>query len=97
ESVERVSEVSERANFDRGIASGLAMAESTNLARMLGYEPSNVLTPNELALRAQKMAEQEGLGFDALTEDEMKLLGMGALLAVSRGSNEPARLIVLTY
>ncbi|HKA21324.1 MAG TPA: leucyl aminopeptidase [Blastocatellia bacterium] len=97
ESLELVSELSEPPNFDRAIASGLAMAESTNLARMLGYEPSNVLTPNELALRAQKMAEQEGLGFDALTEDEMKLLGMGALLAVSRGSNEPARLIVITY
>ena len=43
------------------------------------------------------MAEQEGLGFEALGEDEMKRLGMGALLAVSRGSNEPARLIVLRY
>src|SRR5262245_21790912 len=97
ESLELVSELSEPPNFDRAIASGLAMAESTNFARMLGYEPSNVLTPNELALRAQKMAEQEGLGFEALTEDEMKRLGMGALLAVSRGSNEPARLIVITY
>jgi leucyl aminopeptidase len=97
ESLELVSELTEPPNFDRAIASGLAMAESTNLARMLGYEPSNVLTPNELALRAQKMAEQEGLGFEALSEDEMKRLGMGALLAVSRGSNEPARLIVMTY
>ncbi|MFY9573888.1 MAG: leucyl aminopeptidase, partial [Blastocatellia bacterium] len=40
---------------------------------------------------------QEGLGFEALGEEEMKRLGMGALLAVSRGSLEPARFIVLSY
>ena len=97
ESLELVSELTEPPDFDRAIEFGLTMAESTNLARILGYEPSNVLTPNELALRAQKMAEEEGLGFEALSEDEMKRLGMGALLAVSRGSNEPARLIVMTY
>ena len=96
-SLELVSELTEPPDFDRAIASGLAMAESTNLARMLGYEPSNVLTPNELALRAQKVAEQCGLGFEGLTEEEMKRLGMGALLAVSRGSSEPARLIVMNY
>ena len=43
------------------------------------------------------MAAREGLGFEALGEEEMKQLGMGALLAVSRGSQEPARLIVLTH
>jgi leucyl aminopeptidase len=97
DSLDLVSELTEPPEFDRAIVSGLTMAESTNLARMLGFEPSNVLTPNELALRAQKMSEREGLGFEALTEDDMKKLGMGALLAVSRGSNEPARLIVMTY
>ena len=68
------------------VARMTAMAEATNLARMLGYEPSNVITPSELALRAEKLAEQEGLRFEALGEEEMKRLGMGALLAVSRGS-----------
>ncbi|MFY9572670.1 MAG: M17 family peptidase N-terminal domain-containing protein, partial [Blastocatellia bacterium] len=40
------------------IKAGTAMAESTNFARTLGYEPGNVMTPTELALRAQKIAEQ---------------------------------------
>jgi leucyl aminopeptidase len=92
-----ISELPDPPGFERAIKAGTAMAEATNFARMLGYEPSNVMTPSELALRAQKMAEGEGLGFEALGEDEMKRLGMGALLAVSRGSQEPARLIVLSY
>jgi len=76
---------------------GAVMGEATNLARSLCFEPSNVLTPTELALRAETMATREGLKFEALGETEMKERGMGALLAVSRGSQEPARLIVLNY
>ncbi|MEK6286510.1 MAG: leucyl aminopeptidase [Acidobacteriota bacterium] len=97
ETFDVVSELPDPPDFERAIRVGIAMAEATNFARMLGYEPSNVMTPSELALRAKKMAESEGLGFEALGEDEMKQLGMGALLAVSRGSQEPARLIVLSY
>lgn len=92
-----ISELPEPPDFDRAIKAGSAMGEATNSARELGFEPSNVMTPTEMADRAQKMANREGLGFEALGEDEMKRLGMGALLAVSRGSSEPARLIVLKY
>jgi leucyl aminopeptidase len=97
ETLDLVSELPDPPDFERAIRVGTVMAEATNLARELGYEPSNVMTPSELALRARKMAEQEGLGFEDLGEDEMKRLGMGALLAVSRGSDQPARLIVLSY
>ena len=97
EALDLISELPDPPDFDGAIKAGSAMGEATNFARELGFEPSNVMTPSELALRAKKMAEQEGLGFEALGEDEMKRLGMGALLAVSRGSQEPARLIVLKY
>jgi leucyl aminopeptidase len=97
ESLDLVSELPAPPDFAPAIKIGAAMAEATNFARELGYEPSNVMTPSELALRAEKMAEREGLSFKALDEDEMKRLGMGALLAVSRGSQEQARLIVMRY
>lgn len=97
ETLDLISELPESPDFEPAIKAGTAMGEATNFARILGYEPSNVMTPTELALRAQRMAAIEGLGFEALGEDEMKHLGMGALLAVSRGSQEAARLIVLTY
>ena len=83
--------------LDRAIEVGRCMAEATNFARSLGFEPSNVMTPTELARRAHEMADREGLGCEVLGEDEMKRLGMGALLAVSRGSQEPAQLITISY
>ena len=83
--------------LDRAIEDARILGEATNLARALGNEPGNVLTPVELSRRAREMAQREELAFEELDEDEMKRLGMGALLAVSRGSVEPARLIILSY
>lgn len=97
EKLDLISELPEPPDFDGAINAGIVMGEATNYARELGFEPSNVMTPVELAARTETMAEEFGLEFEALGEDEMKRLGMGALLAVSRGSNEPARLIVLRY
>jgi leucyl aminopeptidase len=92
-----VSESPDAPGVERAMKVGEYMAEAANFARTLGYEPGNVMTPIEMARRAEEMAAREGLGFESLDEDEMKELGMGALLAVSRGSQEPARLIVLSY
>jgi leucyl aminopeptidase len=76
---------------------GSILGTSTNVARLLSFDPSNLLTPTELSARAGEIASAGGLAFRSLDEDEMKELGMGALLAVSRGSQEPARLISLSY
>jgi leucyl aminopeptidase len=76
---------------------GCILAESANLARDLGNEPPNVLTPTELALRARAMAEEVGLGCEVLGREHLAELGMGALLGVARGSAEPPQLIVLRY
>jgi leucyl aminopeptidase len=97
ETLHLISESPDAPDIERAARTGESMAEAVNLARTLGCEPGNVMTPTEMARRAEEMAAREGLGFEALDEDEMKELGMGALLAVSRGSQEPARLIVLSY
>jgi leucyl aminopeptidase len=81
----------------RGVERGRIIAEATNFARELINEPANVITPTELARRAEEMAREFGLEFDALGEAQMKELGMGAFLGVAQGSSEPAKLITLTY
>lgn len=81
----------------RAIERGRIIAEATNFARELINEPANVITPTELARRAEDMAKEYGLEFDALDEARMKDLGMGALLGVAQGSAEPPRMITLTY
>ncbi len=81
----------------RGAERGRIIAEAANFAREVINEPANVMTPTELARRAEETARNYGLEFDALDESEMKDLGMGALLGVAQGSAEPAKLIVLRY
>jgi leucyl aminopeptidase len=76
---------------------GIALAEATNFARDLVNEPPNVLTPNELANRASAMAKQFWLECEVLDRPEMDKLGMGGLLAVSKGSVEPPKFIILRY
>jgi leucyl aminopeptidase len=76
---------------------GRIVGEAVCLARDLGNEPGNKATPSYLAEQARRIAEAEGLAIDVLEESDMERLGMGALLGVSRGSQEPAKLIVLTY
>jgi leucyl aminopeptidase len=72
-------------------------AEAQNFARELINEPANRMTPTELVTRTRKVAEETGLEFEVLDQDRMRTLGMGALLGVAQGSDEPPALIVLRY
>jgi leucyl aminopeptidase len=80
-----------------GVERGRIIAEAINFARELSNEPSSILTPLEMAERAKETASRFGLDIEVMDEARMKELGMGALLGVARGSDEPARLIVLRY
>ena len=81
----------------KGVERGRIIGEAVNFARELSNEPSSALTPSELAERARETADRFGLDIDVLDEARMKELGMGALLGVARGSDEPAKMIVLRY
>ena len=86
------------AETQRGVTDGHAIAAGTNLARDLGNRPANVCTPSHLAGEAVALAERfERLETEILDEDAMRKLGMGALLSVTDGAEEPARLIVMRY
>ena len=81
----------------QGVERGRIIGEAVNFARELSNEPSSILTPSELAERAKETATRFGLDIDVLDEARMKELGMGALLGVARGSDEPAKMIVLRH
>ncbi len=83
---------------ERGAAQGLAIAEGVALARNLSNLPGNICTPSYLADQAKALSEHsEQLKVEVLDEDAMAELGMGALLSVSRGSRQPAKLILMHY
>jgi leucyl aminopeptidase len=80
-----------------GVSVGRVLAESTMLARDLVNHPANVMTPTRMADAAREIASEVGLELDVMDRDRMTEHGMGALLGVAQGSEEPPKLIVLTY
>ncbi len=73
------------------------IADATFLARDLSNHPSNTATPTYLADTARKMSRKFGITCKVLGEKEMKRLGMGSLLGVAKGSDEPPKLILMEY
>ena len=80
-----------------GIRRGVATAEATVFVRDLCNHPSNVLTPARVAEEAKTIAKAEKISVKILEQKEMERLGMGALLGVARGSQEPPKFIILEY
>jgi leucyl aminopeptidase len=74
-----------------------ATADGGELARNLGNLPGNLCTPSYLADEAKKLARQFKLGIEVLERRDMEKLGMGAFLAVTRGSHQPPKFIILRY
>ncbi|MFH1169081.1 MAG: leucyl aminopeptidase [Chloroflexota bacterium] len=81
----------------QGCNRGTVLAEAANLARDLVNEPSNYMTPANMAEAARKLAESYGLEITVLEREQMAEQGMGALLGVAQGSHQPPKFIVLRY
>ncbi len=73
------------------------VVEAVNLAREWAHEPANVINPVTLAERVQKLAIETGLKCTVLDDKRLAEMGAGAIVAVGKGSNTPARLILLEY
>ncbi len=73
-----------------------SLADAICYARDLVSEPANILYPAEYARRA-KTLESLGLEVEVLGVEEMKKLGMGALLGVGQGSGRESQLVVLQW
>jgi leucyl aminopeptidase len=80
----------------RAFAPDAHVVDGVLIARDLVNEPPNVLYPVEFARRASRL---RGLGVkvEVLDVKAMKQLGMGALLGVAQGSNQPGRLVVMRW
>ena len=87
-----------KSRAEQGMADAIGISDGVDLAMDLGNLPGNICTPTYLAEQARKLARtHKSIKVRVLGEPEMKRLGMGTLLSVSRGSKEPARFITLAY
>ena len=83
---------------EAGIREGEGIAAGVEFAKNLANQPGNVCTPSYLAENAEKLAEEnKNLSVEVLEEADMEALGMGAFLSVSKGSEQPGKLIVIQY
>jgi leucyl aminopeptidase len=97
QSIEQLNVVGSGAQVEAGLREGVILGEAQNFARSLINEPSNVMTPTVLGERAAAMCEQVGLKCEVFGADKLKELKMGAFWGVTKGSQEPPALIVMTY
>jgi len=81
-----------------GIKQGSAVAQGVSYAKVLSDLPGNICTPTYLAEQAKTLGSANPkLKVSILEEKKMEALKMGALLSVSKGSREPAKMIVMEY
>jgi len=86
-----------QAAAEAGLLEGVILGGAQNFTRTLVNEPGNVMTPTVLGQKASEMCRQYGLKCEVFGADKLKELKMGAFWGVTKGSEEPPALIVMTY
>jgi leucyl aminopeptidase len=76
---------------------GQKITRAVTASRDLISQPSNIATPTYLADKAREFAKSFGMTCKVLTTSDMKLLKMGAILGVAKGSEEPPAFIILEH
>lgn len=76
---------------------GKILAEAQNFTRDLVNEPANAINTIQFAEIAEKLAKEYGFEIKIYDEEEIEKMGMGAYLAVAKGSDNSPRFIHLTY
>jgi leucyl aminopeptidase len=93
-----VSDAKQMKACEIALRQGQAIGNGVTLTKNLANLPSNVCTPTFLAEQAKAIEKIfPSITVKILSEKDMHKLGMGALLAVSQGSAEEAKMIILEY
>lgn len=86
------------ADFAKALERGLALAESTNYARMLSQTPPNICNPKWVAAEARRLArEHAGLSVRILAGEDLKREKLHGLIEVGKASDSPPALIRLEW
>ena len=82
-----------RSEFDHA----KAQIAGVEFAKEWANRPANHATPSMLADAARKIGQKPRIKTEVLGPKQVEALGMGAFLAVAKGSAEPLRFIVMHY
>ena len=73
------------------------VVEAVNFGRDIGNMPPNDCSPAQLAGIASSLAQDYGMKSRIIDRYELENMGMGGIVAVGKGSNNPPKLIILEY
>jgi len=82
---------------DAAWQTAMAVAAGVEFTRELVTEPANAIYPESFVERCRERTEGTGITIRVLDGEEMRELGMGALLGVAQGSVKPPRLLVMEW
>ena len=94
EKATRVDEIIFGNVLEDSVNAGKSFGNAMKLTRDLANEPAAFATPSKLAEIAQNL---EGITTEIYDKDEIQRMGMGAFLAVSKGSIQPPKFIHMKY
>ncbi|HMR40344.1 MAG TPA: leucyl aminopeptidase [Ignavibacteria bacterium] len=83
--------------LEKGIKTGSIIGDATNFARDLGNEPSNVLFPESYCNILVEKSKESNYTTEVLLLEDIKKLGMGAVLEVAKGSEHEPRFMIMRY
>ena len=83
--------------IEKSIRKGQIIGEEINVSRSLSNTPGGEMTPVLLASEIKKSANGTKIKIKILETEDMKKLGMGAILGVAHGSCEKPKFIIMEY
>ncbi len=93
-----VDESAERLKIiERAAKTAETVSGAVCFVRDMVSTPANEMTPTDMAARAKSIAGRSPIKCRVLDMDQIKKIGMNAFLGVARGSDQPAKFIILEY
>ena len=83
--------------IDTALAEAVLLAESTIRVQGWVSEPSNSLTPTDLASAVRELCAGTALTVEVMDRAALEAAGAGALLGIAQGSEEPPVMIIVRY
>lgn len=94
EKATRVDEITFSKFSEKDVKEGIVFGDAMKFARDLANEPADFATPSKLAEIASNL---DGITTKIYDKEEIERMGMGAYLAVGKGSIQPPKFIHMKY
>lgn len=94
EKATRVDEITFAKFSEKEVKEGIVFGDAMKFARDLANEPADFATPSKLAEIASNL---DGITTKIYDKEEIERMGMGAYLAVGKGSIQPPKFIHMKY